>query len=130
MMIWSPRALDALLAGLRDGIDADTHPGSVTLHALPTPGTPGGTGGPEQAILTLAKPCGSIASQVLTFALPLEALRIGGESIAWARLADGAGRWLADCTVGVTGSGAQIELDSLAGFPGGTVQLTAAAIGF
>ena len=130
MMIWSNRALDALLAGLRDGIDAATEPGQLALHALPVPATPGGSGGTEQARITLTKPCGSITAQALQFGLPLETLRSGGEQIGWARLSDGAGRWLADCSVGVTGSGESIQLDNLAGYPGGTVQLTAAAIGF
>ena len=127
---WSPSALDAMLSGLRAQIDVATSPAFLTLHAAPEPTTPGTGGGTEQARINLAQPCGTVASQALTLTLPLEGLRSGAEPLAWARLTTGSGTWVADWPVGVTGSGAAVELDSRAGYPGGTVRITSAVIAF
>jgi hypothetical protein len=48
--------------------------------------------------------------------------------MAWARIADSNGAWVADANVGITGSGAALEFNTLNVYAGGIVRLTAGQI--
>lgn len=112
---------------LRDRIDSDpVNPGRITLHAAPTPGTPGdtvGIGG-AQAVLFLARPCGTVATNALTLAAPIVAQRGAGQTITWARIADGAGNPLLDVDVTLAGAGGAVQLDAVDGYTGAFITLT------
>ena len=65
------------------------------------------------AIFTFPVPSlDGVTGSTLTLNEPPAALVSATGDATWGRLTDGAGNWIADVTVGVTGSGAVIVIDS------------------
>lgn len=128
--MYSAHFLGALLAAARDVIDSAGPPGLLQFYAGSQPSPGGAPTGTLQVQMILPKPCGAVDGYTLTISTPIEALRVGSDPIQWARLFTGTGTWLMDLTVSVIGGGGHIELDSLSGYPGGSVTLTACTIGF
>lgn len=122
--------LTAMVNAIRTEIDAGGGPATLTYYSGIQPPTGGTPTGIVQAETALALPCGDVSGAMLTLTTPIETMRTGSQDITWARLRRHNGTFLMDLTAGITGSGAHIELDALGGFPGGTVTLTAALIGF
>lgn len=128
---WSPAALQAMLGGLQLLIDGDVLHGKVLCYSGTPPFIPGDlTAEPLQVAIELGKPCGTITGTALNLAVPAEGQRIDGQTIAWVRIINGAGVWVGDFDVGLTGSLSAIELDRLDGYPGAFVRLTAGLIAF
>lgn len=127
---YGPAVLAAMAAGLQSAVDS-AGAGSVLLfYAGVQPAGGGAASGAEQARATLANPCGVRTGSVIDLVVPIEAIRTAGDPITWARWQDSAGVWLMDLGVSAAGSGGQIELDHVDGYPGGTVTITAGSIGF
>lgn len=114
-------------------IDADAGAGGLKFYTAAQPA------GPNTAItsqtllgtLTLADPAGSVTGRVLTFsAITEDPVADNSGTATWARLLDNSGDAIADFTVGATGSGADIELNTVDIVAGGPIQVTGGTITF
>ena len=118
------------LAVIGNALDAGTVGGMLRVYSGPRPET--GQALVEQIVLVelrLPKPCVlSLAGGRLVFAPIGEVLCRRSGIAAWARLADGDGRWVADLDAGLAGSGAELELSALQLFAGGAVNVNLAEI--
>lgn len=121
-MTISVTAANALLSGLRTSFEG----GTVSYYTGPKP-IPGGATTLLLARSTIAG-MPSPVDGVLSLPDGFESQRFAPGAVAWARFEDSAGAWLIDVGVGVTGGGAPIELESLTGYAGGFIKLTASAI--
>ncbi len=131
MITYAVPVKNAMLTALATALDAaDPEPGRLRLYSADQPEAGVEVG--DQVLLAdiaLNLPCGTVADGVLTLSCPIadELLPASGTP-AWARLVDGAGEWVADGDVGLTDSGALIELNSLTVYQGGIVRINAAAL--
>lgn len=128
--MFSTEVLSSMLSALRTTIDSGGAAAKLRLYdgtKPPIGGTPAGT---IQAEIPLAYPCGSVSGTTLTLSGPIESLRIGSQDVAWGRLVKSDDTFVLDLNVGIADSGAHIQLDSLSGYPGGTITLTAATLSF
>ncbi|MBS3953616.1 MAG: hypothetical protein KGZ88_11770 [Methylomicrobium sp.] len=125
MNVKLPLALrNASLQVLLNAFDADTNPATIEFYTAPQP-LSGGEAITTQTLLgtwTLAKPSGTIANGVLTFAA------IAGDvaadetgTIAWARIKDGSGAFVMDGDCGVSASDALLRFNTLAVLAGGLI---------
>lgn len=95
--------------------------------AQPAPGA--AAGGSPGAIITLQKPCGSVAGGVITFATTIPAQVNPGGTVLWARAKDGDGYWMLDGNVAVTGTpGAAFTLPDVVLYAGAFVFLFGATL--
>lgn len=122
--------LAAMVTAVRVEIDNGGGAATLTFYTGTQPPAGGTATGTVQAEVSLSTPCGDVTGTVLNLTVPIETMRTGSQDITWARLRRHDGSWLMDLTAGLTGSGAHLELDALAGYPGGTVTLLSGAIGF
>lgn len=77
---------------------------------------------------TLADPSGSVSNGVLTGTLPEAALVMATGTPTWGRLLDTDEVVIGDCDVGLSGSGAFVEIDNLSLVEGGYCAMTAFGI--
>ncbi|MFM2053087.1 MAG: hypothetical protein RL456_1124 [Pseudomonadota bacterium] len=127
--MFATSVLAAMVAAVQAQIDLGGA-AVITFYTGTQPPAGGTPTGAVQAQTALASPAGTITGQTLSLTVPIVALRTAGQDITWGRMTRADGSWLMDLTAGLTSSGAHIELDALAGFPGGTVTITGGAIGF
>lgn len=123
--MFSTAILSAMVSALQVEIDGGGGPATLTFYEGTQPPAGGTPSGSVQAEVALADPCGTVDGTTLTLTTPIETMRVGSQDITWARMLRHDGAWLMDLTVGT-----HITLDSVSGFPGGTITLTAATIGF
>ena len=115
-------AKTSMLAGLSAAVEG----GFLRLYEGPIPVAGGAT--------TLLIASGVVAGMpppsdgVLMLPPGFAALRFNGATVAWARLFAATGDRLMDLSVGVTGSGTDIELETLVGYTGGIIKLTSSSI--
>jgi hypothetical protein len=118
------------LAVIGNALDSGVAGGLLRIYSAPRPDI--GEVLTEQILLVeirLPKPSvWSLDVGKLTFAPIGEALCRRSATAAWARLADGDERWVADLDVGLEGSGAEVELSKLQLFAGGAVNVNLAEI--
>ncbi|MCU6432620.1 hypothetical protein LPB67_02360 [Undibacterium sp. Jales W-56] len=118
------------LAVIGNALDSAAAGGLLRIYSAPRPAI--GELLTEQILLVeirLPKPSTwSLDAGKLTFASIGEALCRRSGTAAWARLLDGDERWAADLDVGLTDSGAEVELSKLALFAGGAVNVQLAEI--
>jgi hypothetical protein len=100
---------------VRDRIDADTNPGTIKIYSGTRPAT--GAAITDQVLLTtgtFAKPSGAASvAGVFAFEAITYVNGITDGTATWARIADGAGAFVADGSVGIVGSGADVILNSV-----------------
>lgn len=70
----------------------------------------------------------TVVGQVLTLNLPAPVLALADGTATWVRHTDGADVHVADMSAGVVGSGADVEMTSVAVFAGGQVSVTSATM--
>jgi hypothetical protein len=119
---------NARLQAIASAIDAAAEPGTLSIYSLARP-APGAaiTNQVKLAVLTFGDPCAaSIDQGLLTFAPLAEVMAIADGAATWGRVADGAGAWVLDGTVGVTDSGADFEINNVLLYEGGIVRVTSA----
>jgi len=120
----------ARLAAVRDALDAGSAGGTLKFYGAARP--PTGSAITNQtllATLTLADPCGTVTNGVLTFSAITSDVAADADGTAtWARLADSTGQFVADLSVGATGSGADIILNNVNIVTGGEVSISSAII--
>jgi hypothetical protein len=128
MAITQPVATqNAALAARIALIDAETDPGELRIYTTPRPAP---TNGPGAATLlatvelddpSFTTPSGGAAALA---GVPREEEASGTGTAAWFRIVDGAGASVFDGSVGTTGSGANLEVDSLSFAAGVIVRIT------
>lgn len=118
------------LAVIGNALDSAVAGGLLRIYCAPRPAM--GEVLTQQILLVeirLPKPCvRSLDNGKLTFAPMGQALCRRSGTAAWARFADGDEREVADLDVGITGSGAEVELSTLTLFAGGAVNVGLADI--
>lgn len=122
---------NARLDLIRDAIDAGAGPGTLKIYTGTRPATGGAlSGNTLLGTLTFADPCApNAADGVLTFsAITQDAAADASGTATWARVADSAGAFVLDLSVGATGSGADIELNTTNIVTGGPISITSATL--
>lgn len=108
-----------LLAGWLDG-------GEIRIYDGTRPAT-ADTAIPTQTLLVtfeMADPSGTVTSGVFTGTNPAAAMIAATGPAAWARVVDSSAATIFDADVGLTGSGAVIEVDNLSLVEGGYCTIT------
>lgn len=108
-----------LLAGWLDG-------GEIRIYDGTRPATADTAIGAQVNLVTfeIADPSGTVTSGVFTGANPAVALVAETGTAAWARIVDASAGTICDADVGVTNSGAVVELDNLSLVEGGYCTIT------
>lgn len=120
---------NAHLNSIRDHIDAGTGNGVIRIYAGTQP-SPGGTATQLLGTCTFSKPSApDAANGTITFAdiAEDEFADIDGEA-TWARFEDSDGNWVADLDVGVTGSGAGVEMNTTTIVKDGPIRVNTAQL--
>jgi hypothetical protein len=106
---------NARLDLIRDAIDADTDPGTITIYDGTRPATGASEGSAKTlSVGTFSQPSApDAATGVLTFDEIVYTDGLDDGTATWARIRDGSGAFIADASVGVTGSGADITINSV-----------------
>lgn len=121
---------NARAQALTNLIDASAAAGSITIYSGAAPTGVGAI--TDQVVLItipLQKPCfSSITSGVITLAAITEQMVMTTGQAGWARIANGDGVAIADMSVGVNGSGADIELPTVDLIQGAYIRITAGQI--
>lgn len=116
---------------LSAALDYDTLPGQLKLYSGTQPaggGTPTGT---LLVTLTFPKPSAdTFSGGTLVLKEPNPGLAVDDGLATWARLEDGSGTWVADCSAGATGSGHPVVINAATAdiYAGGTVSVDAITI--
>lgn len=116
---------------IKSAIDAATTPGKVLLYTLPLPATTGAAITTQTLLATcvLSDPCGTVANGSLTLSAISDDLSADATGdIAFGRIVDGDGNFVADAIAGVNGSGEILQFLSLSVVQGGTVKLTSGVL--
>jgi len=102
-----------------DVLDAQASAGHLLIYKGTRPAT-GAAATPTDLLadLPLARPVGSIENAVLTITPPDDTNATGTGVPTWARLTDANGNYRIDGNVGITGSGALVEMEEDSGNPG------------
>lgn len=121
-----------MLQVLADALNAGAGPATIKLYTGTMPATPGTaiTSQTLLATLTCSDPCeDSISAGVLTFdTITQDSSADATGTATWARILDSDGNAVMDCDVGATGSGAVLEMNTVAVESGGTVAVTSLTI--
>lgn len=113
MITLSLAVRNARTQSLLGALDANAAPGTISFFGGSRPATGAAITVQPSAgsVATLTKPCGTVSGGDLTFAAISPGVAVGGVVITWARFRDGAGSFVADASVGMAGSGADIIFD-------------------
>lgn len=102
---------NARLGLVRDAIDAGAGPGTITLYSSTRPATGGAvTSQTVLAVGTFASPCGSVASGQMALDTITYTNGMAAGFATWARIEDGSGAFVADCSVGVAATASDVVL--------------------
>lgn len=116
------------VTAIKDAIDAGSGAGKLKLYNGTRPAT-GGSATTLLGTLTCSDPCGTVTSGELTFsALTPDTSADASGTATWARLTTSADAFVADLSVGVTGSGADLELNTVTIVSGGTISVSSLVI--
>lgn len=129
-LIYSVAVRNARAQALTNLIDASSAAGSITIYSGVAP-TGVGAITDQVALITipLQKPCySSITSGVITLSAITEQMVMTTGQAGWARITNGDGVAIADMSVGVNGSGADIELPTVDLIQGAYIRITAGQI--
>lgn len=104
--------------------------GTLKIYDGTKPTTPDTAVGAQNLLVTFAlpNPAGTVTSGVFTAGTIASATVAYTSTAAWARAFDSSSGAIADFDVGVTGSGAAIEIDNLSLVSGGQASVTAFTI--
>lgn len=127
---YSVAVKDARAHALTTLIDAGGSAGNITLYTGVAPvGVGDVTTQASLVVIQLQKPCySSISNGVITLDAGIEQMvQVTGRA-GWARIANSQGIAIADMTVGLTGSGSDIELPTLDFIQGAYIKVMAGQI--
>jgi hypothetical protein len=114
------------MTAVRDAIDAGAGAGKCKFYTGSSPGVNNAVGAQVLlGTLTCSDPCGTVTSGVLNFsAFTADSSADADGTAAWARFTTSADATVADVTVGLTGSGADIILNTVNIVAGGSISVT------
>lgn len=116
---------------ITSAIDGGSGAGTIKIYTGTRPATGAGlSGNTLLGTLTFSDPSAAAASGgVLTFSsITSDTSADATGTATWARVADSAGTFVMDMSVGAVGSGADIELTDVAIVSGGTIAISTATI--
>ncbi len=121
---------NARAQALTNLIDASATAGSITIYTGTAPDGVGAiTNQIALIVIPLSKPCvASITNGVINLAAITEQMVTVTGKAGWARIKNGDGVAIADLTIGLNGSGADIELPTLDLIQGAYIRITAGQI--
>ena len=115
---------------IRDAIDAGGAAATLEVYAGTRPGTGGAI--TTQTLLgtvTFSYPCGTVSNGVLAFdAIAQDSAADASGEAAWGRIKTSAGAFVADLDVGVTGSSADLKMNTTSVVAGAPIIITSGAI--
>lgn len=114
------------MTAILTAIDAGSGPGTITIYSGTRPATGGALGASVQlGVVTFPDPAGSVSGATLTFGtFVADSSADATNTASWARIADSTGAFVADVGVGVSGSGAEIILNTVNIVSGGQISIT------
>lgn len=116
------------MTAIKDAIDGGSGAGTLKIYDGTRPAT-GGTATTLLGTLTFSDPCGTVSSGVLTFsAITADSSADATGTATWARIADSAGTFVADISVGISGSGAELILNTTSIVAGGPISVSSATL--
>lgn len=121
-------AKNARLQALADYIDAGTGTAAILVLSGDRPPVGSAYTGTLLVTVPLPVPCGIPAGGELMLNVPEWVNASGTGTASWARIVTADGLSVADMGVGLTGSGADVEINTLYVFAGGLFSLTAAIL--
>lgn len=123
---------NARLTVIKDAVDAGSGAAKFLFYDAPRPATGGAiTTQTLLASVALNDPCGTVSAGVLTFdvdPVPADSSANASGDAAWARIVTSADAFVADLSVGTTGSGADIIMNTVGIISGLPVSIISAAI--
>lgn len=121
---------EARLAATRDKLDAGVGNAAIQVYGGTKPGTIGGTPGSAMLVeIELTKPCGTVASGLLTLTQAADGpIAVTGQA-TWARFVDGNGSVVMDADCSDTTGTASVKLVDTQLNEGGDARLASAVIG-
>ena len=113
-LVFNDAVTEDRLKAMTRALDAALAPGKLKIYSGTQP-TPGGTPtGTLLLVMTFPQPsAASYAAGVLILHTPPTVPAEVDGLASWARLEDGSGNWVADCTVGATGSGQPVIINAV-----------------
>lgn len=132
-MILATAVRTALATAVLDALDAGSGPGYVEFYTGTKPAGPGTaiTTQTKLGTLTLSDPAGAVTSGVLTFsAITQDTSADADGTVTWARFYDSDAVAKADVSVGASGSGADIIMNTVTIVTGGPIQITSMTMTF
>lgn len=130
-IVLNPTVTEDRARALSRALDADTNPGKLKIYAGTQPSAGGSPSGALLVTLTFPDPSAdTYSSGVLALHEPTANNAVADGLATWARLEDGAGTWVADCTCGATGSGQPVIINASTAdiYAGGLVSVTAITV--
>lgn len=125
----SDSARDARLQGILDLIETGSGDAALVVYTSPRPATGGTpTGATTIATAAIPYPCGSVTNHELLLSLPTEVVVSNTGNPYWARLLNRDGGFVGDMSVGLTGSGADVEISAPTVYQGGILATLSAKI--
>lgn len=114
------------MTAVRDAADAGAGAAKLKFYTGASPGVNNAIGAQVLlGTLTCSDPCGTVTSGVLNFsALTADSNADADGTAGWARLTTSADATVADLTVGLSGSGANIILNSINIIAGGSISVS------
>lgn len=114
------------MTAVRDAADAGAGAAKLKFYTGASPGVNNAIGAQVLlGTLTCSDPCGTVTSGVLNFsALTADSSADADGTAGWARLTTSADATVADLTVGLSGSGANIILNSINIIAGGSISVS------
>lgn len=122
---------EARLIATAARLDAAATPARIEFYAAPRVALTAAPAAAALVVVPLAQPCGGVGSNMLVLDVtppPEGQVTVSGD-IAWGRIVDGDGVAHLHGDAGLTGSGADIEVDNLTVYEGGFVRVTGGVFG-
>jgi hypothetical protein len=118
------------ITDVKTAIDAGSGAGLLNIYSGTRPSTGAAiTSEVLLAQLTFSDPCGTVSSGVLTFsAITADSSANATGTATWARITTSTPDFVADMSVGIAGSGADLILNTTAIVAGGVVSVTSASL--
>lgn len=125
-MKFSPSLRNNRAQQIIDAIDTDSSPGTIKFYTGPQPATGAAiTTKTLLGTLTFSKPCALAENGVISFdAITEDSEADASGTAVWARIADGAGAFVMDVSVGAKDSGETVEMNTTGIVEGGPIRIS------
>lgn len=131
MITFSDAVINDRLQALTRALDAKSKPGKLLIYAGNAPTAGAITSETLLCELTFQKvSAGNFNNKTLVINNPSPTIALANGIATWARIQDGDGVWVADCSAGAQGSNAVVQIQNSTGdlYAGGNVSVVMAQI--